>query len=208
MKTIKLILGVLFILFLQSCNKKEDGFKKLVGEWSNWLTFQQQDTVVLGILTSDKTVNISSKEIVYTKGSVLFKDIKRLSDTSFLAKGLYIKPIFRTEEVIRVGISGRYYDKEQIFDHYENNYVDYRLELKLNKTPVEYYSLYTIPFSEGEQWTENTSKYYLFQLKNKNEKNEKIINDVIKIYNDSVTVGDSLAMAKALDEYYRTHGHY
>ncbi len=171
MKKQKLLFGLIFILCLHSCNsserEKENALSKIAGNWSygssTVIKFARQDTVGLGILSSSLHDYVSSTSIEYPTGSVLFKSIKMFSDSSFVAKGLFIKPIFRTEDVQKYGWTGYkwgyYYEEEQIFDHFENTYVDYRLELRLNiittldgVANINCDLLTCIPFIEGKKW--------------------------------------------------------
>ncbi|MFZ4708073.1 MAG: hypothetical protein ACOYMF_18870 [Bacteroidales bacterium] len=166
-----ILLSVLITLLLSSCNSKEspkeNALKKIAGNWSvgtnNAIKFALQDTVGLCILTSSLHDYVGSKQIEYPIGSVLFKSIQMFTDSSFVAQGLLIKPIFKTEDVQKYGWTGYkwgyYYEQEQIFDHFENTYVDYRIELRLNMvntldgiSNIKCDLLTCIPFSEGKKW--------------------------------------------------------
>ena len=171
MKIQNVLLVVFVTLSLFGCTgkekEKENALKKISGNWSMGtniaIKFAIQDTVGLGILSSSLHDYVSSKQIEYSTGSVLFKSVQMFSDSSFVAKGLLIKPIFKTEDVQKYGWTGYkwgyYYEQEQIFDHFENSYVDYRLELRLNTMTtldgvanIKCDLLSCIPFSEGRKW--------------------------------------------------------
>jgi len=166
-----ILLAVFITLSIFGCSgkekEKENALRKIAGNWSmganNVIKFAIQDSVGLGILSCSLHDYVTSKQVEYSIGSVLFNSIQMFSDSSFVAKGLLIKPIFKTEDVQKYGWTGYkwgyYYEQEQIFDHFENTYVDYRIELRLNKVNtldgvanIKCDLLTCIPFSEGKKW--------------------------------------------------------
>ncbi|MGA3012442.1 MAG: hypothetical protein ABSD71_00260 [Bacteroidales bacterium] len=196
------LLGIiLIVLIFISCTSKEKGINVLVGEWNysgiqTELTITKQDTTVIGILNQTLHDNMQSPSIEYPVGSVLFKDIKKLSDTTFIAKGLYIKPVYRTEEVfVRSYFTFQkdHYETTKVFDHNENIYVDYRLMLRVKLENIKskfirYDELNCIPFVEGPRWT------FFGKL---SPEDKIFLEQEIKIVNDSIRIADSTAVKKA-----------
>lgn len=130
----------------------------------------------------------------YASGSVLFKDIKKTSDSTFIAKGLFVKPVYRTEKVfvrsMFYHIPDRYEDR-QVFDHYESVYVDYRLEINRNFRKMENVicsKLNCIPFSEGPKWE------FIGKM---NPEQSKLLDQELMRIADSIRISDSINMAEA-----------
>jgi hypothetical protein len=154
----KTVIGFILFIGLISCSSvKDKGINNLLGEWtSNWtgneyiVNFTKVDTMITGVLTH---IPFNSK---YTTNQVLFKDIKFLNDTTIICKGLFMKEVYTTIVVKEPtifnwggddGHGNKFVDKK-IFDHTENIYVDYRMELHNNNT-----ELICRGFSEGLEWS-------------------------------------------------------
>lgn len=147
----------------QTADKKPtDRFDILKGNWisnlksnDNIITFTKADTVILGTF---KIVVYSSN---YSSGQVLFRDIHFVSDTSFLCKGLYVKPVYNTYTIKKPTIfnwggddgHGNIYVEEKKFDHFDKQYVDYRAEIIRIHSPYKGYRIDLTPFSDGPTWT-------------------------------------------------------
>lgn len=197
MKTLKSLSISVFILLIFGCNSREKGIDNLVGGWGysgdSLLLITKQDTTILGVLQrSTKTDGAD-----YSNGRVLFKDFTKLSDTTYTAKGLFMKPIYRTEKVF---VQSYYYhipdryEERQVFDHMESMYVDYRLQISrnvffehweynLSSLNIVCSKLTCVPFSEGPTW-EFYGKLTPGQV-------ELIDKEVIRI-SDSIRMADSL----------------
>ena len=199
MKTIKVFLGLAIMLLFFSCSNKWKGFDKLIGEWGysgdSTVQFTKQDTVVLGILIRPIFNYSGDRSTEYEVGSVLFKDIRKLTELTFLAKGLYISSVYRTEQVLTYGWTGNhwgnYYVDKQVFDHIEKTYVDYRLEIIENYKPLSGVScclLKCTPFADGPKWE---------FIGNLSSDGKRVIYQEQKRIADSIRIADSLAMDQA-----------
>lgn len=195
MKTLKSLSISVFILLIFGCNSREKGIDNLVGGWGDsgdsLLLITKQDTTILGVLQR----SIKKDGADYSNGSVLFKDFAKLSDTTYTAKGLFIKPIYRTEKVF---VQSYYYhipdryEERQVLDHMESMYVDYRLQIS-NNVLYEFWNkrfgnivcskLTCTPFSDGHKWE--------FYGKLTPEQVELIDKEMIQI-TDSIRITDSL----------------
>jgi hypothetical protein len=203
MKTKTSLLTLIIFFMILGCNNKKMGINGLVGEWGSGLqpelTITKQDTVSMGILNQTLHDDNQSQSTEYPVGSVLLKDIKKLSDTTFTAKGLYIKAVYRTEEVfVRSYFTFQkdHYETTKVFDHNENIYVDYRLMLRVNKLVntgikgrfIRYDELNCIPFVEGPKWT------FVGKI---SPEDKSFIEQERKRIADSIRITDSTAMMKA-----------
>lgn len=203
MKTVKIIIGLLIILIVISCSHQRKGLDSLVGKWGNGgdsiISFTKQDTTVLGILTQSIRDYNSNGYIEYKIGSVLFKYVKKVTDSTFVAKGLYIKAIYNTYLVTKPTIfnwggddgHGNVNVEQKEFDHFENSYVDYRLEVNNNYKPIENVKclrLKCIPFAEGPKWE---------FLGNLSSDDKALIQKEQQRIADSIAIADSLAKRQA-----------
>jgi len=148
----KLLLLVFTVLFITSCSKK-DKIDPLVGKWIGGIGLTKDYTISVLKTDSSYLVNFIkvSKDSRYKVDQVLFKNIKKQSDSLYLGKGLYIKDIYRTETTW-----DNYYGAQQVqvFDHFEYLDVEYKMTI-IGDT------LKCTPFGEGLTWkwirlTENT----------------------------------------------------
>jgi hypothetical protein len=215
MKTKQIIGIILLTLIIWDCSKERE-YKNIIGEWGGWdeqdgeegweheLSFSLQDTCFLGILNKsiDRRYYENSNDYegyttTYEKGSVLFKDLKKLTDTTYYAKGLVIKPIFTKYRVKKPTLfnwggddgHGNIYVEEKSFDHFESSYMDYRIvtatvvgkeAYPINKVIC----LYITPYSDGLHWE------FMRAISKQDEQK-------VRIYSDSIRVSDSLAEIKA-----------
>ena len=140
----KLFLLIIVLLVLSSCGSKKEKADPLIGYWEGYggivdeINFIKTDSSYLANFTR---VGDKSR---YKVGQVLFKSIKKQSDSLFLGKGLFMKDIYRTETTWNS--YWNQYEQNQVFDHYEYLDVDYKLIIAGD-------SLKCIPFSEGFTWT-------------------------------------------------------
>lgn len=194
MKTKTILLTLFILLIILGCNNKKMGINGLVGEWGSGvqteLTITKQDTTVMGVLNQPLTDYTQNQATEYPIGCVLLKNIKKISDSTFTAKGLYIKPIYRMEEVfVRSYFTFQkdHYETIKVFDHNENIYVDYRLELIENTKPIPDVTcsiLKCFPFIEGPKWV------FIGGLSTENKKRflEKRVNDSTQVADSMVQV--------------------
>lgn len=152
----QIFIGILLLNLIGCTSEKDRGSTNLLGEWTSDLNgngyvinFTKVDTMITGVITQ---VPSDSR---YSINQVLFKDVKFLNDTTMTCKGLFIKEIDNTTYIWEeTGFTfggddghGHIQVPKKFFDHYENIYVDYRLELHNNHK-----ELICKGFSEGDEW--------------------------------------------------------
>jgi hypothetical protein len=207
MKTnLLVLLGMTLIIIVISCKRKENGTDSLVGNWGygrdSIVTFQKHDTTVLGILIHNIKDYSQEESVEYPGGSVLFKDIKKLSDSTFVAKGLHIKAIYNKYMVKKPTIvnwggddgHGNVFVEEKQFDHFEKTYVDYRLEITDHFQPIKNVfckRLKCIPFIDGTKWD------FLSGLSEQGKK--AFVTEEIRVA-DSIRIADSMEQARVENE--------
>ena len=191
------MIGAFILLISVSCGTREKGLDRLAGGWGDSgdtvVMFTRNDTSMLGVL--QQAAYRSGFE--YAAGSVLFRDVRKTSDSTFTAKGLFFKHVYRTEQVfVRSFFTFQkdHYETRQVLDHHECKYVDYRLEIYGNERMpgnVVCSRLVCIPFSEGPRWD------FIGKV---SPEQRNLIEKEKKRIDDSLRIADSISQAAAKEK--------